>query len=291
MSGNYPYSRSDECSWQPEEAARRLGSLLSSRESSAYFVRGAGGGGGVVAGGGGGGGHRRRRDYDPLPAAAAAADDDDRADRSVAPRPPEGEGGRPPTHLLTRGRSSAEVRALRGAYGSNTLHGDLGGENDDDTDIDDGPSHLRKNASKCMGVAVALLRAFYDQLKEPLILMLLFSAGISLCLGNAADAVSIGMALGIVSMVAAIQEYRSEKGELCLRGESMGGVLWCCFVVMLYTARGRRGVRCVCVCVFLQGGEDGDGEEVVFVFCAVFSPRVNSLTSSVSSCRPRPHRR
>ncbi len=26
----------------------------------------------------------------------------------------------------------------------------------------------------------------------------------------------------------------------------------------------------VCVCVFLQGGEDGDGEEVVFVFCAVF---------------------
>ncbi len=44
--------------------------------------------------------------------------------------------------------------------------------------------------------------------------MLLFSAGISLLLGNQADAISIGMALGIVSLVAAIQEYRSEKGEL-----------------------------------------------------------------------------
>ena len=44
--------------------------------------------------------------------------------------------------------------------------------------------------------------------------MLLVSAGISLLLGNQADAISIGMALGIVSAVAAIQEYRSEKGKL-----------------------------------------------------------------------------
>lgn len=40
--------------------------------------------------------------------------------------------------------------------------------------------------------------------------MLLGSAGISLCLGQKADAVSIGMALTIVSLVAAVQEYRSE---------------------------------------------------------------------------------
>ena len=50
-----------------------------------------------------------------------------------------------------------------------------------------------------------------DQMKEPLILMLLFSAGISLLLGNTSDAISIGLALFIVSMVAAVQEYRSEQ--------------------------------------------------------------------------------
>jgi hypothetical protein len=42
-------------------------------------------------------------------------------------------------------------------------------------------------------------------------------AGVSLCLGNAADSVSIGMALAIISMVAAIQEYRSKRGEWCVR--------------------------------------------------------------------------
>ena len=50
-----------------------------------------------------------------------------------------------------------------------------------------------------------------DQLKEPLIGMLLFSAGISIILGNTSDAISIGIALFIVSLVAAVQEYRSEK--------------------------------------------------------------------------------
>lgn len=49
-----------------------------------------------------------------------------------------------------------------------------------------------------------------SQLKEPLILMLLGSAVLSVFLGNAADAMSIGIALCIVALVAAIQEYRSE---------------------------------------------------------------------------------
>jgi magnesium-transporting ATPase (P-type) len=40
--------------------------------------------------------------------------------------------------------------------------------------------------------------------------MLLGSAAISITLGNRADAVSIGIALLIVSLVAAVQEYRSE---------------------------------------------------------------------------------
>ena len=47
--------------------------------------------------------------------------------------------------------------------------------------------------------------------------MLLFSAAISLFLGNAADAISIALALSIVSLVAAVQEYRSEKGELPMK--------------------------------------------------------------------------
>jgi Ca2+-transporting ATPase len=56
----------------------------------------------------------------------------------------------------------------------------------------------------------AVLHALYGQLKEPLILMLLSSAALSLFLGNTADAISIGVALLVVSLVAAVQEYRSE---------------------------------------------------------------------------------
>jgi Ca2+-transporting ATPase len=55
-----------------------------------------------------------------------------------------------------------------------------------------------------------IAQALWGQLKEPLILMLLASAALSLLLGNVADAASIAVALLIVSLVAAIQEYRSE---------------------------------------------------------------------------------
>jgi magnesium-transporting ATPase (P-type) len=55
-----------------------------------------------------------------------------------------------------------------------------------------------------------ILSALSGQLKEPLILMLLGSAGISIALDNTADAISIAIALLIVSLVAAVQEYRSE---------------------------------------------------------------------------------
>jgi Ca2+-transporting ATPase len=67
------------------------------------------------------------------------------------------------------------------------------------------------------GTVATVLRAFCNQLREPLILMFLFLAGVPLCLGNAADVVSIRMALVIVSMVAAIQEYRSKRDEWCKR--------------------------------------------------------------------------
>ncbi|GAX15717.1 Ca2+-transporting ATPase [Fistulifera solaris] len=55
-----------------------------------------------------------------------------------------------------------------------------------------------------------IVEGVMSQFKEPLILMLLGSAGISVILGNVADAVSISIALMIVSLVAAIQEYRSD---------------------------------------------------------------------------------
>ncbi|OAA73224.1 calcium-transporting ATPase type 2C member 1 [Cordyceps fumosorosea ARSEF 2679] len=52
---------------------------------------------------------------------------------------------------------------------------------------------------------------FLKQFQEPLIVMLLVSAGASLLLGNADDAVSITVAVTIVVSVGFIQEYRSEK--------------------------------------------------------------------------------
>ena len=181
MVSGYPYTRADECSWQPEEAARRLGALLPSSSSAPpLLARGDG--------------------YDPLARADAGGESDPHAIST---------GG---SNLLTRGRGSGEVRALRAAYGSNALHGD---------DVDE-PSQAAPSfyagAKKRMQAVLPIVGAFYDQLKEPLILMLLCSAAISLFLGNSADAVSIALALSIVSLVAAVQEYRSEKGEFCNGG-------------------------------------------------------------------------
>lgn len=52
---------------------------------------------------------------------------------------------------------------------------------------------------------------FLGQFKEPLILLLLASAGASILLGNVDDAVSITVAVTIVVTVGFVQEYRSEK--------------------------------------------------------------------------------
>ncbi len=78
----------------------------------------------------------------------------------------------------------------------NSLHRD----NDDDS--------LCKQTTN---ILLPVLHAFSSQLKEPLILMLLFSATLSLFLGNTADALSISLALTIVSLVAVIQEYQSKR--------------------------------------------------------------------------------
>lgn len=52
---------------------------------------------------------------------------------------------------------------------------------------------------------------FIKQFQEPLILLLLVSAGASIMLGNMDDAVSITVAVTIVVAVGFVQEYRSEK--------------------------------------------------------------------------------
>ena len=52
---------------------------------------------------------------------------------------------------------------------------------------------------------------FLKQFKEPLILLLLCSAGASIIVGNKDDAINIAVAVTIVVSVGFIQEYRSEK--------------------------------------------------------------------------------
>lgn len=139
---SYPYGRSEECSWQPEEVARHLSSLATAPPGTL------------------------------------------RGDESHA-------------HLLSRGWSSRHVASLRTLYGSNIMHEDESSSS----------SSILARLSPCLP---PIASALYGQLKEPLILMLLSSAAISVAMGNSADAISIGIALFIVSLVAAVQEYRSE---------------------------------------------------------------------------------
>lgn len=58
---------------------------------------------------------------------------------------------------------------------------------------------------------------YIDQFKDPLILMLFFSALLSVLVGQYEDALSIAMAVFIVGTVAFIQEYQSEKSLEALK--------------------------------------------------------------------------
>jgi len=101
------------------------------------------------------------------------------------------------THLLSHGWSSRQIQVLRSMYGSNCM-------------INEKDSQRSSALCHVPSFVLPVLSAMASQLKEPLILMLLGSAVLSVFLGNAADAMSIGIALCIVALVAAIQEYRSE---------------------------------------------------------------------------------
>lgn len=154
MVSPYPYTRAEECSWQPEEVARHLAALAMSGESSTTD------------------GNNNSNNISNIS-----------------------------TQLLSHGWSSRQVPRLRSMFGSNTLPGDR--------------SELLQQQQHSLFRHYVLplyniLATLAGQLKEPLILMLLASALISVLLGNYADAASIAVALFIVSLVAAIQEYRSE---------------------------------------------------------------------------------
>lgn len=140
---NYPHTRVEECSWQPEEVARHLSSLAQDSAQPSQIQQSAS------------------------------------------------------THLLHQGWSSRQVGSLRSKYGANLLKAE-----------EDEPKNW---IFEKIPFLEPILSALWDQLKEPLILMLLFSAALSIALGNTSDAISIGIALLIVSLVAAVQEYRSEQ--------------------------------------------------------------------------------
>lgn len=63
----------------------------------------------------------------------------------------------------------------------------------------------------------SLIQKYFDQFKQPLVLMLLASALISIIIGQYDDALSITLAIVIVCTVAFIQEYRSEQALEALK--------------------------------------------------------------------------
>ena len=179
--GPYPFGRSEECSWHPEEAARMLGSL-------------AGGAADALRGGSHGPKGRSRK-----------------VGGAVAGLSSGYVSGTAGSHLLTRGWPSSAIPSIRAVYGANVIRKSHDG--DERTGCID---YILKRCRPLRWIcglpfALPVLNAFASQLREPLIIMLLMSAFLSVCLGNAADAVSIGAALTIVSLVAAVQEVRSER--------------------------------------------------------------------------------
>ena len=185
----YPYSRSEECGWQPEECGMHLAALAitnNNKHTSSSALR---------------------------------------SSNSASP-----------ADLLHHGWSSRRVSFLRSRYGANIMKkaddddddddDDDNNNNDyDDADVGNHGNNDRNNRRRKKGwkkscssfckrrlpYLLPVAEQLKEQLKEPLIGMLLFSAGISIILGNTSDAISIGIALFIVSLVAAVQEYRSEK--------------------------------------------------------------------------------
>lgn len=177
MSYRYPYNRIEECSWLPEEVARYLSNLIRILEES------------------------------ELPPSLR------NKLRSSSSRSIVMESQDAPLQLMSRGWPSTCVHKMRILFGENSVDG----RRKDDEVICCFPDTKMLSFSifsrwfRLSPCFSSIISAFFSQMKEPLILMLLASAVVSLIMGQKADAISIGVALTIVSLVAAIQEYRSEE--------------------------------------------------------------------------------
>jgi magnesium-transporting ATPase (P-type) len=195
---SYPYTRQDECSWQPDDVARHMSLLLSSSSLSSSSMLQTG-----------------------------------NPNNGTTPT-----GGQPQQLLLSQGLSNSQVLQMRRLYGINRVAND---KNDDDDEVTlallsetttsatsktttgrrrhNDSYHpysifrrMKRNIRRFIRTTIRpIMEALLGQIQEPLILMLLGSAILSIMLGNPSDAISIAIALFIVSMVAAIQEYRSER--------------------------------------------------------------------------------
>ena len=140
MTSPYPYSRTEECGWQPEEVGRHMAGLA----------------------------------VDSVHNEITAT-----------------------SQLLSHGWSSRQVENIRQRYGSNRMTGDKSVECDDEP-LQVCGFQLRCRFHQISACVLPVCVTLASQVKEPLNLMLLGSAGISIILGNAADAISIGIELLIV---------------------------------------------------------------------------------------------
>jgi len=198
---SYPYSRSEECSWQPEEVARKLLELASDLNIKSSTI--------VTSSITNANGTSTNTTTTTRTIGNINIGNSESNESSSVSSHSNNDG----SILLSRGWSSSQIRLLRKMYGKNKL-----GESDDDDDDDDQSSLSRSNlfrkkllSTPPLNSIKPICESFASQLKEPLILMLLVSAGLSILLGNSSDAISISIALIIVSLVAAIQEYKSEQ--------------------------------------------------------------------------------
>ena len=176
---DYPYLRAEECGCGPEECATHLAVLAATNKD-----------------------RRRSLLRSTL-----------RSSTSIGP-----------ADLLHHGWSSRQVPYLRLRFGVNIINSGASSSDDDDVLYDNCENYddwhyphrnkknwIRKPCKRFLSCVQHVAEELKEQLKEPLIGMLLFSAVISIALGNTSDAISISIALLIVSLVAAVQEYRSEK--------------------------------------------------------------------------------
>ena len=197
---SYPYTRHDECSWsQPDDVARYISRLL-------Y----------------GGGGDKTNAGESICTTTTGTTSTTTTT-----------------TTLLSQGLTHTQVQYMRRQYGINRVGGPNTSNNvEEEEDIllalmkhetntsvststtTTTPRHdwatilhrTKRYSRRFVRTTIRpIVQALWGQWQEPLILMLLGSAIVSILLGNPSDAISIALALFIVSMVAAVQEYRSER--------------------------------------------------------------------------------